>query len=182
MPVKICKTEGCLEKHYAKGLCSKHYTMQRIYNRTHCIRYKHGHAVHGHVSREYQSYANMLSRCYNEKDLDYKNYGGRGISVCPEWRRSFLAYYEDMGSCPKGLTLDRRNNNGNYNPDNCRWASRAEQARNRRSCRLNIIAVRVIRWLLKNTDISQRRIADEYGVSTATISHIYLNKTWKEAE
>jgi len=47
---------------------------------------------------------------------------------------------------------------------------------------LNIIAVRVIRWLLKNTDISQRRIADEYGVSTATISHIYLNKTWKEAE
>lgn len=80
-------------------------------------------------------YYGMLKRCYNVNDKRYENYGGRGIEVCEEWKNSFDAFadwsfkngYED------GLQLDRINNNGNYEPCNCRWTTAKEQARNRRS-------------------------------------------------
>ena len=180
MSIKICTIDGCERKHYAKGLCDTHYRMEREHGWTRPIIPRHGHASRDNVSREYTSYRNMLSRCYNKRNPFYKNYGGRGISVCEAWRHSFLAFYADMGACPEGLTIDRKDNDGDYTPNNCHWASRTEQARNQRSCRMNIIAVRVIRLLLKNTVISQKRIATAYGVNQTTISRIYLNKTWRE--
>jgi hypothetical protein len=78
----------------------------------------------------------MKARCYNQNDKAYANYGGRGITVCNKWKDSFETFYADMGSKPKGTTLDRINNDGNYEPSNCKWSSMSEQGRNRRTNRL----------------------------------------------
>jgi hypothetical protein len=85
--------------------------------------------------REYFVWASMKQRCFNAKDRAFPLYGARGITVCERWITSFEAFLEDMGPCPLGLTLDRANNNGNYEPDNCRWVSQSRQNRNSRRTR-----------------------------------------------
>lgn len=83
-------------------------------------------------SREYVSWSNMINRCTNENADNYAYYGGRGIRICNRWRKSFKAFYEDMGPRPKQTSLDRIDSNGNYEPKNCRWATGKVQRANRR--------------------------------------------------
>ncbi len=78
------------------------------------------------------AHRDMLRRCYDPANKSFKNYGARGIAVCDRWRESFAAFVEDMGVCPKGLTLDRIDNDAGYSKENCRWATWSEQNRNQR--------------------------------------------------
>jgi hypothetical protein len=84
------------------------------------------------LSPTYRSWKGMLQRCSNPNHVAWKNYGGRGIRVCEQWINSFEAFLSDMGERPAGKTLDRKDNDGNYEPSNCKWSTKGEQALNRR--------------------------------------------------
>lgn len=90
------------------------------------------HTTHGkYRTTTYNSWRAMLARCLDKKHPQFSDYGGRGITICEQWR-SFTKFFADMGDRPEGTTLDRKNNEGNYESGNCQWATRIEQNRNKR--------------------------------------------------
>jgi len=98
----------------------------------------HGHNRKNRPSSEYRAWYHMKTRCYNPNFNGFKDYGGRGITVCNEWIHDFQAFYDHIGPKPSPEhSLDRIDNNGNYEPGNVRWATRLEQRHNQRRCLLN---------------------------------------------
>jgi len=93
----------------------------------------HGDASKGLKTKEYRTWLGMKRRCYNSNRKDYKDYGGRGIKVCDRWLHSFQNFLSDLGRAPTPRhSIDRKNNDGNYEPSNCQWATDKEQQNNRR--------------------------------------------------
>lgn len=93
---------------------------------THCLSY---HPL-------YKTWNKIKDRCYNPKSHDYKDYGARGISICDEWKKDFVEFFNWSlkHGWEKGLTIERKNYNGNYDPENCEWIPMNQQSKNRRTC------------------------------------------------
>lgn len=112
----------------------------------------------------YRCWQQVIQRCENPKSPDYKNYGGRGITVCERWH-TFENFYEDMGDKPKGLTLERINNDGNYEPGNCEWATWKKQQNNRRN-HIKIkgkFVMKLAKWIRSSTTEELRKLAKKIG-------------------
>ena len=126
---------------------------------------------------EYHSWYSMKNRCYNKNYHLYHRYGGRGILMCDRWKNSFLAFFKDMGLKPfRKAQIDRIDNNGNYEPNNCRWISVIDNNRNKSTTKLSMEKAREIR----KEKLSRKELALMYNVGTRTIGDVISLKSWRE--
>lgn len=142
-------------------------------------RTEHGHAQgRGRTaSPTYRSWASMIQRCTNPRSASYPNYGGRGITVCPQWLASFEQFLADMGEKPrKGMSIERVDSNRSYEPGNCIWADVRQQNRNRRSTQLTPEIVRALR----DGSLSVDEAARTLGVSRSTLYAARSGQNWKD--
>lgn len=126
------------------------------------VHVKHGGSTHTHKSKEYGAWVDMKRRCLNPNAKNYARYGGRGITVCPQWVNSFEAFLADVGAAPQThrASLDRVDNDGNYEPSNVRWSTPKEQTRNRKVTKKVVIA---------GEELPLAEVAERWGVNYHTV-------------
>lgn len=132
------------------------------------------HGLHKHPL--YAVWYQMRERCYNKNSKPFKYYGERGIGICQEWLEDFLNFYNWSmeNGYQKGLSIERKDVNGHYEPNNCRWATREEQVQNRTTTKIKPDQLETIR----QDPRSNAKIAKDYGVNESTISRIRAGTTW----
>ncbi len=175
---KECSINGCTKKPLGKRMCNRHYRSHVKYGDPLFVDNNARIKKNGRDA-EYRIYYAMIQRCNNKKNIAYKNYGYRGISVCKEWLESFNNFYRDMGEKPYGCEIDRINNNGNYEKNNCRWATKILNRRNKRNVKLSLEKAINIRAKYRNGK-KINILAKIYNVHRTTINQIINNKIWKE--
>jgi hypothetical protein len=130
-----------------------------------------------HDTKSYRVWQNMKRRCLDKNSPGYKDYGGRGITVCDRWL-SFENFFADMGERPKGLTIERIHNNGNYEPVNCKWATYTEQMNNKRNSVILFYKGKkqtVAQWA-KELNINEGKI--RYGISKGMTTKEVLQENY----
>lgn len=127
----------------------------------------------------YRSWYTMLERCRNPKNASWPYYGAKGIRVCERWE-SLHAFIEDMGHRPNGFSLDRIDSRADYTPENCRWADRFTQNRNRTNNKLTETDVLRIRSS-EFDGMRQADVGDVFGVSASCISRVRSKEIWPDA-
>lgn len=172
--MKKCSIEGCLKTATWVGLCSIHYSRKKVHGDPNILLVeKHGMCK----SSEYNIFKNIKRRCLNPNNSQYHNYGGRGISICEDWKNSFLSFFADMGKKPfPTAQLDRIDNNGNYEPNNCRWTTPAINSRNKRTTILTESDVKYMR----ESGIKAKDLAVIYKCNVNHIHRILKGKKWKQ--
>ena len=145
--MRYCTIKDCKNKHKAKGLCSSHYQSGQ--------------------TPEYNLWSKIKQRCYNANNISYQNYGGRGIKMANEWYNSFNSFYSYIGKRPSSRhSLDRIDNNGNYEPGNVRWATIHEQCANKRTNNKDVgvsFSKQRNRWVSKIT-YNKRNITKDFVI------------------
>lgn len=133
--------------------------------------------------RLYRCWIDMKRRCDNQNRLEYKNYGGRGITVCEDWKGSFKSFadWSLANGYKENLEIDRYpNNDGNYEPSNCKWTDPSENSRRKRSTKLNWTKVMTIRNLYKIGAFTQIELSKIFSITPSTINVVIKNKTWNK--
>lgn len=119
----------------------------------------------------YPTWRGMIARCDNEELTEYKHYGGRGITVCDRWKESFLYFIADMGPKPRpSYSIDRIDVNGNYTPENCRWASKVVQANNKQDIVWGLTDAQIVEIYYSKNFVE--KIASDFGCSEKTVRNI----------
>lgn len=174
--MRICSIEGCEKEVKARGYCGKHYYRFKQYDDP-LIFKNEKHGKYG--TPEYWTWHDMKARCLNAKDTAYKNYGARGIKICDKWKKSFTAFYEDMGEKPfPKAQIDRINNDNDYEPKNCRWTTNKENSRDRRTTKLSLTKAKEIKKLYGTTNYTLKKLACIYNVSISMIWDIIAERKW----
>jgi len=168
-----CKIQGCTNKGYiTRGMCYKHYRRWLKYGDPLFTK----NEMHGMVNTKiYYVWCQMKQRCTNPNHPHYKDYGGRNIKICDRWLNSFENFYVDMGEKPKGLTLERMDNDGEYCKENCRWATRYEQAQNRRSTILSPESIKRIKKMY-GLGLTPMEISERTGFNKTTMDNIFYRR------
>lgn len=165
-------------------VCSREYEVDpnKLRYRKNCGCIKHGSRVsiyaksHKKITHAYQ---HMMGRCYRNTNKDYYNYGGRGIEVCKEWKGKINVFckWAIESSWEDGLSLDRIDSNGNYEPNNCRWVDAATQARNTRR---NVLTLELAQQLRKDRKtMKYHELVKKYNVSYGTVAAVISYKIWR---
>lgn len=178
---------GCYLRNGDTGSCGC-LNRDRINGNSHGV--THGQSAAGGRRRatpEYAAWGGIINRCENPHAANYADYGGRGIAVCERWRGSFEAFLEDMGKRPEGsgsesrakFSIDRIDNDGNYEPGNVRWTTRTGQARNTRANRLTLDMAQEILGRVEHGE-RESAIARRMGLPRSTVNNVISGACWSE--
>lgn len=172
LEVIMCSVSGCESKTIAKGMCEAHYRKMRKYGDPLFKK----HTRHGmRYTKVYKCWSHIRDRCNNKNNKAYKYYGGRGISVFPNWNDSFEEFYKHVGDPPSEKhQIDRIDNNGNYEPKNVRWVVPSLNVQNRNINKLSYVDI----FEIRDSKMKPSEISKKYNISYQHAKRVLEGLSW----